>query len=86
MAAITMVSIDMLIHSAGSAELAVIYTIDYEYKNAAKSAAAAASFAEAWDDAIAALDGVLAIGQQADSIDVGLAVDRLEHAKAKEIA
>lgn len=46
--------------------------------------AAAPATETAWDDAIATLDGVLAIGRQADTLDVTVIADRLERAKAKE--
>lgn len=49
--------------------------------DAAEAAAETAVSASAWDDALDALDGVLAIGRQAEPIDPPLAVERLERAK-----
>jgi hypothetical protein len=47
---------------------------------AARSAAGAGD-AVAWDDAIAMLEGVLAIGRQAEPLDAALVAERLERAK-----
>lgn len=43
--------------------------------------AAAAAVAGGWGAALAALDGVLAIGKQADPLDLAIAVNRLDNAK-----
>lgn len=50
--------------------------------NRAWNAAKAAVAAEAWDDALALLDGALAIGKQAPPVEPEVLIQRLEAAKA----